>query len=141
MDTHVIRLRGGWECEALESPGNGPVRLSLPVRVGALPTGRLRLIRRFNRPPRDVDSTVVLRLSRCIGIHSIVYNGQPVGPISPDHSEFELRLGHLAPRNELMIEAEPPRGDAEWGVISLTFASGSAGMPGPVGSEEAPGFR
>jgi hypothetical protein len=66
---------------------------------------------------------VSLRLSRCPGIHSAALNGRPIGPTWPDESEFDLTLPRLAPRNELVIEAEPPRTEAEWGEVSLTFAS------------------
>jgi hypothetical protein len=87
------------------------------------------------------SATVVLRLSRCSGIRSVTLNGHPAGPTSPERSEFDLSLGHLAPRNELVIEAEPPREEAEWGDVSLIFGSGSAGTTGSLDSEEELGIR
>ncbi len=133
MDIHVIKLRGGWECDAPGGPGITSARRSLPVRAETLPAGRLRLTRRFNRPPREPGSTVLLRLSRCPGIHSLTYNGRPLHPISPDRSDFELGLGQLAASNELVIEAEPPRGEVEWGLISLVFTSRASGTPESAG--------
>jgi hypothetical protein len=121
VETHVIRLRGGWECASVESLGTGSIPLTLPARAESLPPGRLRLTRRFNRPPRVASAPVVLRLSRSRGIHSLAFNGRPIGPTSPDRSEFDLDLGDLAQRNELAIEAEPPREDTEWGLVSLIF--------------------
>jgi hypothetical protein len=125
MESHTIRLRGGWECAPVEAPDSGSTRLSLPARRESLPPGRLRLTRRFQRPPLAGDMTVLLRLSRCPGIRSITINGRPIGPTSPDRSEFGLSLPRLSPRNELVIEAEPPRSDAEWGAVSLDFVSGT----------------
>jgi hypothetical protein len=55
------------------------------------------------------------------GVRLVLLNGRLVGPILAEQSEHELALGDLAPRNELVIEAEPPDGDAEWGIVSLVF--------------------
>lgn len=123
MESHEIRLRGGWELQPAGAGGEASSRLALPVRAGSLPAGRLRLTRRFNRPPRVVGEPAILRLSECPGIHSVALNGRPIGPVSPDQSESELRLESLQPRNEVVIEAEPPRNVAEWGHISLIFLS------------------
>lgn len=129
VNIHTIRLRGGWELLAAGGADGGSTRLTLPALADCLPPGRLRLTRRFNSPPRVVDAAVVLRLSRCPGIHSVALNGRPIGPTSPDRSEFELNLEQLAPRNRLIIEAEPPREHAEWGVVSLIFKLGIAEVP------------
>jgi hypothetical protein len=98
----------------------------------------LRLTRWFNRPPRLADDPVALRLRQVPGIESVLFNGLPVGPISPERSEFDLVLGPVAPRNELVILAQPPGLEADWGVISLVFggssprAGDSSGLiPGP----------
>jgi hypothetical protein len=82
--------------------------------------------------------TVYLRLSRCPGIQSITINGRPISPTSPDRSEFGLSLPRLSPRNELVIEAEPPRSDVEWGAISLDFVSGIEGPPGMTAAPGSP---
>src|SRR5262245_1402835 len=108
VDIHIIRLRAGWECAAPGGAEARSIRLMLPARADSFPTGRLRLTRRFNRPPRATDATAVLRLSRCPGIRSVHLNGQPAGPTSPEQAEFALSLGPLASRNELVIEADLP---------------------------------
>ena len=124
METYIIRLRAGWECAAGDERGVTPSRLILPVRASTLPNGNLRLIRRFQCPPRIPDSMAILRLSRCPGISSIRLNGRPIGAVSSERSEIDVDLGHLGPRNELVIEANPPREDAEWGNVSLIFGRG-----------------
>lgn len=124
MEPHEIRLRGGWECTPADDRASEPARLALPARGSLLPAGRLRLARRFSRPPRVAEARVTLRFSRCPGIHSATINGRPIGPTSPGLSEFDLDLGILEPRNRLAIEAEPPRNDDEWGAISLVFEPG-----------------
>lgn len=123
METHEIRLRGSWECQPAGAPGERSTRLSLPSRADSFPAGRLRLTRWFNRPPRAPDEPAILRLAVCPGIHSVTLNGRPIGLTSPDRAESELSLGPLEPRNELAIEAEPPRVADEWGRISLVFAT------------------
>jgi hypothetical protein len=121
VDCHEIRLRGGWECAPADGPSPGPTRLTLPVRADSLPTGRLRLTRRFNRPPRVECDSVILRLFQTPGIRSVRFNGLPAGPISPGCSELDLELRPLTARNELVLEAEPPFVGVDWGVISLLF--------------------
>lgn len=137
MEAHEIRLRGGWEFLPAGGPCEDTRRLTLPARPDCLPPGRLRLTRRFQRPPRVPGSTVRLRFSDSLGIHSVKLNGQAVGPPSPGMADFELELGPLAPANVLAIEAEPPRDVAEWGAVSLVFAEGlpegSAADGGPYG--------
>jgi hypothetical protein len=134
LDIHEIRLRGGWECSPSEGVGPAPSRLTLPSRADSLPAGRLQLTRRFNRPPRIANHPVALRLRQVPGIESVLLNGLPVGPISPERSEFDLALGPLAPRNELVILAKPPGMGADWGVISLVFGGSwpVAGEPPPA---------
>jgi hypothetical protein len=136
LDVHEVRLRGGWECAPVDATDRTPSRLTLPIRADSLPAGRLRLIRRFNRPPRMPDDPVELRLRQVPGIESIRLNGLALGPISPECSEFDLAPGPLMPRNELAITAKPPRVEVDWGVISLIFGgegrrAGEGGPPAP----------
>ena len=121
MGTHEIRLRGGWECAVPGDSESVSARLALPVRVDDLPAGRVRLTRWFHRPPRLGGGPVVLRLRRAPGIRSIVLNGRTIGPISPGLPDWEVELGMLARRNELVIEAEPAGRIPVWGEISLIF--------------------
>lgn len=95
--------------------------MTLPIRSDSLPAGRLRLTRRFNRPPRAPSASVVLRFAQTPGISSVTLNGLPIGTPSPGCSEFDLSLGPLEPTNELSIEVEVPRGEGEWGIVSLAF--------------------
>ena len=136
LDPHEIRLRGGWKCEPTDGLGREPTRLTLPAPQRSLPAGELRLTRRFHRPPGIETHPVRLRLRRVSGIQSVLLNGLPIGPISPERSEFELTLGKLAPRNELVMLANPAAADDEWGVISLVF-----GGPEPGGEEAEPTAR
>lgn len=120
VETHEIRLRGGWECGGAD--GLGPkTRVSLPIELGTLPMGRLRLIRRFQRPPRVADEPVELRLRQVAGLESVQFNGRPIGPISPERAAYALELGPLDARNELVMVMERPGADGDWGLISLVF--------------------
>jgi hypothetical protein len=125
---HTIRLRGGWTCHAagtaLESPER---RLTLPVRWGPDDTEPLILTRRFSRPRLLPDrEALVLRMDQVGGILSLSLNGQSIAPISPTTCRYEIELGGLLERNELVLhvetrsrECEPAGISAEWGVISL----------------------
>lgn len=126
MEPHAIRLRGGWTCSPLDDPAAGAARMTLPAASGSMPPGRLRWSRWFQRPPRAPDERAVLRLSRMPGIDSVTFNGHPIGPTSPGRSEFDLELGELLPRNELTIEADPPRDAGDWGDVSLVFGERAA---------------
>jgi hypothetical protein len=139
VETHEIQLRGGWEWDASDGPTAGPARLTLPTRWDPAAAGRLRLTRRFQRPPRRPDSQVVLRLGRAPGIRSILINGRPLGPISPELPGHEIALGTLAPRNELVLEIEPPRDDSDWGFISLVFRTSAAPPSDEMGRCVSPG--
>jgi hypothetical protein len=88
-------------------------------------------MRRFNRPPGIEDEPVHLRLRQVPGIRSVEFNGRPLGPISPKRTEFDLPLGPLEPRNELVIAAEPPGTEVDWGVISLVFGGAPPGAGEP----------
>ena len=123
MDPHEIQLRRGWEYAGSSDRLMAPTRLTLPTRWSATAAGRLRLYRRFQRPPRISYTRVVLRLLQSPGIHAIFFNGQPIGPVSSEHAEHEISLGLLDPRNELVLDVEPPSDGSEWGTISLIFAA------------------
>jgi hypothetical protein len=121
LDTHEIHLRRGWEYAGSNDPLNARARLNLPTRWNSPAAGRLRLYRRFQRPPRMPDTTGVLRVRQSPGILAIFLNGRPIGPVSPEHAEHEIPLGVLDPRNELVLDVEPPTDGSEWGSISLIF--------------------
>lgn len=121
VEAHEIHLRGGWELDPPDGTPTDPARLTLPTRWVSDAPVRLRLTRRFQRPPGSPDSRVLLRISRSPGIRSIHMNGRPLGPFSLDLTGHETGLGPLAPRNELVLEIDPPRDGSEWGFISLVF--------------------
>ena len=60
MAEHRIRLRGGWECRAADSPESAAERLILPVRWSPRRPRRLRLTRRFGRPPLDDQGNILV---------------------------------------------------------------------------------
>jgi hypothetical protein len=124
VEDHEIRLRGGWECTALDGSPGPRRRLTLPIRWESFTSGRFRLTRRFSRPPRTPDGPAILRLRQTPGLLSILFNGRPLGPISPELSEYEIALGALAPRNEIVLEIAPTGENSEWGLISLIFVAG-----------------
>jgi hypothetical protein len=124
---HEVRLGGGWVCVAADASARASARLTLPAGPDAMPAGRLRLTRRFQRPPRSPDEPAALRLRRVPGILSITINGRPLGPISPDRDEYDWPLGVLEPGNELAIVAEPVAGPEGWGEVTLVFGRPQSG--------------
>jgi len=126
---HRIRLGGGWGCCAAGLPKSAEQRVTLPIRWRPDGLGRLRLTRRFGRPPFEPEREVlILRLDQVAGIHCILLNGQPVAGVSPESSMYEIQLEHALDRNLLEIELEPPlagveaaEATAEWGIIALVI--------------------
>jgi len=124
---HRIRLRGGWGCCAAGLPESDEQRVTLPIRWSPDGLGRMRLTRRFGRPPFDPDRQVlILRLDQVAGIQSIVLNGQPIAGVCPEMSLHELQINHARDRNLLVLEMEPPLpgmesagASAEWGIVAL----------------------
>lgn len=127
MKPHVIRLRGGWECRPWDDPSAASVRLSLPTRWGDPSAGRVRLSRRFQRPPQAPDEPAALVVRGSPGIRSIMLNGNHLDTPPPGQGAFEVPLGALEPRNELVLEVAPFPDLADWGFLSLVFAP--AGFP------------
>ena len=128
MTEHCIRLRGGWECCPVDSSVSDTYRLTLPTRWGSDRPRRLRLTRRFNRPPLDADCWIGLRLEQVAGIQALLLNGQPLACASPDESRYEIPLSSLPDRNLLVLEIEPPQStdsggavSPEWGAIALVI--------------------
>ncbi len=83
MDEHRIRLRGGWECQSTSSEEEPPERITLPVRWDPGNPRRLRLTRRFGRPPVDLERQgLFLELAQARGIRSLLLNGKAQSGIS-----------------------------------------------------------
>ncbi|MFI5454260.1 MAG: hypothetical protein ACHRXM_02315 [Isosphaerales bacterium] len=139
MIEHRIRLRGGWGCCAAGLPDSDEQRVTLPIRWSPDGLGRMRLTRRFGRPPFDPDrELLILRLDQVAGIRCILLNGQPIAGVAPEKSLYELQIDHSRDRNLLVLEIERPLpcmesagASAEWGIVALVVrpiepAAGSA---------------
>jgi len=126
---HRIRLRGGWGCCAAGLPESAEQRVTLPIRFSPDGLGRIRLTRRFGRPPFDHDRQIlILQLDQVAGIHCLLLNGQPIAGVSPDTLRYEIQLDHSRDRNVLVLEIEPPPpgveaggNSAEWGNVALVL--------------------
>jgi hypothetical protein len=129
---HRIRLRGGWESCPVGAPAESE-RLTLPTNWGSVPSGRLRLTRRFGSPPLGPGRHVLLLiLEKVPGIHSIRLNEREIPHVSPESSRYEIPLDDLPARNVLILEVDPPiaqgptdartpAGSSGWGCIALVI--------------------
>ena len=127
MNDHRIRLRGGWECQR-DGPGREAEgdRITLPVRWGASHPGRLRLSRRFGRPPIDpTRQLLLLELDRARGMQSLSLNGKALTDVSPEKSYYLIPLAEIEERNELVLEVEtgdaPDDAETDWGHFALVI--------------------
>ena len=129
MPEHWIRLRGGWEAVDLDDPLAEPIRMTLPVSWTGEEPRRLRLVRRFGRPPLDLLSeSIWLRIDRVSGLYRLALNDREL-TISPAvNGPVEFPLGTILDRNELVLEAffEPATraieaGTGIWGEIALVI--------------------
>ena len=127
MDEHRIRLRGGWVCQSALAEQGPPERITLPIRWDPANPRRLRLSRRFGRPPFDPErQSVLLELDEARGIHSLLLNGKALATISPAKSYYLLPLAEIAERNTLIIGVETGQSCAalaevspDWGQIAI----------------------
>ncbi|HEX4592047.1 MAG TPA: hypothetical protein VH120_19085, partial [Gemmataceae bacterium] len=106
MYPHRIRLRGPWEAEPLDPPGETR-RVTMPASLAECGLGdyrRVRFRRRFGRPRQiDAHERVWLVGEGIVGRGSVKLNGFNIGEIGPGTFEF-LVPEELAERNELTIE-------------------------------------
>jgi hypothetical protein len=126
MNEHRIRLRGGWGWRPTNSPESDDVKLTLPVRWRSRNPGRKILTRRFGRPRLEQGSRVLLQMDQVQGVVALWLNGQPIFPVLPEITRYEIELPDLAERNVLILELEvrEPDGEitdsgGEWGMIAL----------------------
>jgi hypothetical protein len=141
MTEHRIRLRGGWDVRALDGIPGELSRLTLPIRWDFERPRRLRLTRRFQRPPLPVltlrgshpagQPELVLVLEDVPGIVSLELNGESPVHVGRERTCYEIPLGQLPQRNRLDLEIETPcaqdrtGGDVpEWGSIALVIRDG-----------------
>ena len=131
MPEHVIRLRGGWEWMNLDDGQSCPTRLTLPAHFHFAGASRVRLSRRFGRPPFDPRAeSLWLCLSQVPGLKSITLNGAPLALEPVGTSCAEIALGELLDRNVLVLDADLPAaefaglaGGSVWGEVSLRVRS------------------
>ncbi len=131
MDEHRIRLRGGWECQSTASAEEPPERIALPVRWDPGNPRRLRLTRRFGRPPVDLErQTLLLELAQARGIHSLLLNGKAQSGVSASKSYYLIPLAEIDERNTLVLEVETAEsavgageGVQDWGQIAILVRS------------------
>jgi hypothetical protein len=129
MYPHRIRLRGPWECEALERRGPGelppPRRVTLPGRwaEGGLVgfAGRVRFNRRFGYPGRiDEHERVWITADGVTASAELSLNGTPVGRFRAEDGAFEAEITSLLrPRNELVVVVEGGIDGGLWGEVAL----------------------
>ncbi len=127
MPEHLIRLRGGWEWADLDDRESRPTRITLPAHLHLSESRRLRLTRRFGRPPMDIlTETLWLRLERVPGLKSIAINGAPVPLERLGASPLEVALRELADRNLVELDVNLPASETaghaiepRWGEIAL----------------------
>ncbi|QEH36344.1 hypothetical protein OJF2_49050 [Aquisphaera giovannonii] len=136
MAEHRIRLRGGWDCIDPASGADVPVRLALPAPRDAFPARRVRLVRRFGRPPKETleaGGPAFLRLDRVPGLVGLSFNGAALDVGEGRGGSAEVPLPRLEERNVLELTVELDAEEAEdagsWGEVALVLPSGD-GPPG-----------
>jgi hypothetical protein len=131
---HHIRLRGGWELIDLDQSGSSPVRVTLPLGSGGPHRRRVRLTRKFGRPPVDARTeSIGLSLDHVPGLRGASLNGRPLAIQLPLVGGVEVAVD-LPERSELVLEADlpadPPAGPP-WGEVALLIrrSATTAGEP------------
>jgi hypothetical protein len=131
VSDHRIRLRGGWACQSASTAPDAPEWITLPIDWGPGNPRRLRLSRRFGRPPIDpARQSVLLELDHARGVQSLLLNGKTLAAISTAKSYYLIPLPEIEERNTLVLEVETARwSDAPadlgpgWGQIALLIRS------------------
>jgi hypothetical protein len=139
---HRIRLRGGWSCCAAGLRESQEERLTLPIAWGPDAPERLRLTRRFGRPPFDQDrESLVLELDQVAGIHALLLDGALIAGVLPERRHYEIRLDRSSERHTLVLEIEPPKPEldptgklAEWGHVALVIRPHDRAISEPASS-------
>lgn len=127
MYPHRIRLRGPWDYEPLDRPGEptpAPGRMTMPCRwaEGGLTDfrGRVRFRRRFGYPGRiDPHERVWLTFAGVTDRAAVRLNDTALGCHAGDGPfEFEV-TSLLNARNELVVEVEGESDGGLWGEVAL----------------------
>jgi hypothetical protein len=127
---HRIRLRGAWDCQNCSCPSEPAERITLPIRWDPGNPRRLRLSRRFGRPPPDSSRECFLELEEALGIHSLCLNGTTLAVVSPAKSYYLIPLPEIEQRNILVLEIDTgqacqgaPESDPDWGYVAILVRS------------------
>ncbi len=138
---HSIRLIGPWNYEVVARSGGGPVaaatRLPSAGRV-KMPTdwgdtlgdgfrGRVRYVRKFNRPTGLVEGiTVWLAVDQVDAFGTVALNRRVLGPVATEPKKFEIG-DLLQAHNSIEIEVELPAQD---GSCEVPRRADRIGLPG-----------
>lgn len=131
MKEHCIRLRGGWVGTNRDDPDASSFQIALPAHFDHNAIRRLRLSRRFQRPPLDhATEALWLRLGQVPGLLSATLNDAPLLLVPHASDLIEIPLSDLPPRNLLVLDVDlPAQSDVEparpspWGEVALVIRS------------------
>jgi beta-galactosidase/beta-glucuronidase len=142
--THVIRLRGPWELEALERFGDAAAALPQACRtrvpgdwaehLGQDFVGRVRYCRRFNTPTNlDAGERVWLVVEAVDHRATLALNGQPLGEITAAGRDHRFDITPLlCLHNSLEIDVTLPAEIYDDASARGDRAGGSGGLIGEV---------
>jgi hypothetical protein len=105
--------------------------IALPVRWDVKNPRRIRLWRRFGRPPIDATGECLfLELDGARGVQSLLLNGKTLAAISPEKSYYLIPLTEIEDRNVLVLEVETGEAasdlagsEPDWGQFALVIRS------------------
>ncbi len=134
--THVIRLRGPWECEIVAELADPPARelLNEKIELGSDFRRLVRFRRRFGLPTGlEPDDQIDLVIERVDASGHVRLNQALLGEIVAGEkaARFSLR-GRLQPRNLLLIEFVSPGGSEEPGLPLAGREETLGGLAGEV---------
>lgn len=130
MYPHVIRLRGPWQIECIDTPNAPRSPMSIPGLwrdIGLADyCGPAKLLRQFHWTAKlEADEAVWLVVDQCVGAANVLVNGQLVGSTNSPWLEFRFDITHLLkPTNALTIEFAAHDSADEW---FGTLAEGESG--------------
>lgn len=144
MTEHLIRLRGGWQCDPSIDEGVSSRFVTLPLHSPMTLSAPLRLIRWFGSPRFDLDhERILLRMEHIEGLAIARLNDREIARPSPGTANLVLSLDEqLLARNQLVLEIDSfpsaPRDsdDFTWGKIALAIVPRTGIPVEPRGDSE-----
>jgi hypothetical protein len=109
IETHAIRLRGPWECQANDGPAR---RVHMPAALTSIIAGqganRLVCRRRFGCPTcLDPHEHVWLVIERPVLTGEAQLNSEPLGQLQAGEGPMEFEITtRLRERNEVVLDFE-----------------------------------